>query len=137
MPYYSTKYNVMHVSYTCSLINIILYCALCSRSFQNVKLKLYFCWYLIILLPLRFYVKSNFGEFKRSKNVIFGNFRGSEFWFLVNLSNFQVPNLPKFKVQSLWNCQKWHFWTIWIHQNLISCKIRVSVKWSNFNKVKP
>ena len=27
----------------------------------------------------RFYVKSNFGEFKRSKNVIFDNFRGSEF----------------------------------------------------------
>ena len=30
------------------------------------------------LLPLRFYVKSNFGEFKQSKNVIFGNFRDSE-----------------------------------------------------------
>merc|ERR1712018_584859 len=33
---------------------------------------------LIILLPLRFYVKSNFGEFIRSKNVVLGNFRGSE-----------------------------------------------------------
>ena len=33
-----------------------------------------------------FYVKSNFGNFKWSKNVIFGNFRGSD---------FQVPNLPK------------------------------------------
>ena len=30
------------------------------------------------LLPLRFYVKSNFGELKRSKNVIFANFRVSE-----------------------------------------------------------
>ena len=30
------------------------------------------------LLPLRFYVKSNFGELKRSKNVIFANFRDSE-----------------------------------------------------------
>ena len=30
----------------------------------------------IILLPLWFYVKSNFGEFKRPKNVIFDNFRG-------------------------------------------------------------
>ena len=28
------------------------------------------------------------------QNVIFCNFRGSEFLFLVNLSNFQVPNLP-------------------------------------------
>ena len=47
------------------------------------------------------YVKSHFSKFKRSKNVVFGNVRGSEFWFLVNLSNFQVPNLPKFKVQRL------------------------------------
>ena len=28
-----------------------------------------------ICLTLRFYVKSNFGEFKQSENVIFGNFR--------------------------------------------------------------
>ena len=33
-----------------------------------------------ISLPLRFYVKSNFGEFKHSKNVIFGNFRDSGLW---------------------------------------------------------
>ena len=31
------------------------------------------------LLPVRFYVKSNFGGFNQSKNVIFANFRGSEF----------------------------------------------------------
>ena len=35
------------------------------------------------------------------KNAIFGNFTGSEFWFLVNLRNFQAPSLPKFKVKSL------------------------------------
>ena len=29
----------------------------------------------------RIVVKSNFGKFKQSKNVIFGNFRASEFWF--------------------------------------------------------
>ena len=50
---------------------------------------------IILLPPLRFYVKSNFGEFIRPKNVIFDNFRGLNFDFLVNLSNFQVPNLPK------------------------------------------
>ena len=33
---------------------------------------------LVILLPLRFYVKSNYGEFKWSKNVVFDNSRGSE-----------------------------------------------------------
>ena len=46
---------------------------LCSRNFQNVKLRLYFAD-LIILPPLQFY-----GEFKGSKNVIFGNFTCSEF----------------------------------------------------------
>ena len=40
--------------------------ALCSRNFQNVKLKLDFVE-MIILPPVWFYVKSNFGEFKRSK----------------------------------------------------------------------
>ena len=49
--------------------------ALCSRNFQNVKLRLDF---VTIIILLRFYVKSNFGEFKQSKNVNFGNFRGSE-----------------------------------------------------------
>ena len=39
-----------------------------------------------ILPPLRFYVKSNFGKFKRSKNVIFGNCRASELRNLVNLA---------------------------------------------------
>ena len=120
-----------------------------------------------------FYVKSDFAESKRSKNVIYSNFRDAELWILVNLwiescwdlllagnsnvveitkegfpysnhlplnlSNFKVSNLPKFKVQHLWNCYKWHFWTVWIGNriHLISRKIGVAVKWSNFNKVKP
>ena len=95
------------------------------QKLSKCEVKAWLCWNLIILLPPWFYVKSNFGEFKQSKNVIFGNFRGSEFSFLVNLSTFQVPNLLKFKVQ-----------TVWIHQNWISRKIGVSVKWSNFKKVK-
>ena len=36
-----------------------------------------------------------FKKFQQFKNVFFGKIRGSEFWFLANLSNFQVPNLPK------------------------------------------
>ena len=54
---------------------------ICSRNFQNVKLRVKTaqCWNSTTCLPLRFYVKSNFGEFKQSKNVIFGTFRGSEF----------------------------------------------------------
>ena len=51
---------------------------------------------------------------------------------LVNLSNFQVAKLPKFNVQCLWNCHKWLFWTVWIRQNVISRKIGVAVKSSNF-----
>ena len=101
-------------------MNLKLIISLCSRNFQNMKLRLDFVENLIILLPLQFYVKSNFSELKRSKNVVFGNFRSSEFWFLVNLSNFQVPNLPKFKVQSFWNCKNniigpFEFPKIWFH----------------------
>ena len=58
--------------------------ALCSRNFQNVKLRLDFCRNLIILPQIQFYVKYSFGEFKRPKNVIFGNFGDSELWILVN-----------------------------------------------------
>ena len=51
--------------------------ALCSRNFQNVKLN--GLTLLKFVPPLRFYAKSNFGEFKRSENVIFATFTGSEF----------------------------------------------------------
>ena len=84
-----------------------------------------------------FHMKSSFGEFKRSRNVIFGNFRGSEFWFyLANLNNFQVPNLPKIKVQSLQTAKNDVFGLfesakMWFHV------IWVTAKWSYFNKVKP
>ena len=87
---------------------------------------------LIILPSLGFYVKSNFGELKRSKNVIFVHFRGSQFWFYQIWATFNTKIYQKFKVQSLWNCQKWHFWTVWIHQNWISRKIRMAVKCLNF-----
>ena len=43
---------------------------------------------------LRFYVKSNFGEFKQSKNVIFASSRGFDF------SKFEQLSSPKFtKIQ--------------------------------------
>ena len=73
------------------------------QKLSKCEVKAWLCWNLIISQPLQFYVKSSFGEFRRSKNVIFDNFRGSEFWFLVNLSNFQVPNLPnsKFRVSKI------------------------------------
>ena len=66
--------------YDKQLGNVCSRSALCSRNFRNVKLRLDFVDF-IILPPFRFYMKSNFGEFKRSKNVDFNNFRGSEFRF--------------------------------------------------------
>ena len=54
------------------------------QRLSKCEVKAWLCWNLIILSPLRFYVKSNFGDFKQSKNVIFCNFRDSELWNLVN-----------------------------------------------------
>ena len=53
------------------------------------------CHPVSILLPLRFYVKSNCGEFNWSKKVIFGKFRGSQFCILVSVSNFSSPKSTK------------------------------------------
>ena len=61
--------------FVCS-ITYNLYTMLQKLSKCEVKASI--CLSLIILLPLRYYVKSNLGEFKRSKNVIFDNFRDSE-----------------------------------------------------------
>ena len=97
---------------------------LCFRNFQNVKLRLDFVEIWL------FYRHSDFtwNQILANSKCYFWQFE--RFWILIslNLSNLQIPNLPKFKVQSLWNCQKWHFWTVWICQNLISRKIRVAVK---------
>ena len=67
------------------------------KKLSKCEVKAWLCWNFIVLLVHWFYVKSNFGKFKQFKSIIFGNFRGSNFWILilVNLSNFQVPNLPK------------------------------------------
>ena len=101
----SQKHNMSSEKF-CELFVYILTClnlqhCTMLQKLSKCEVKAWICWNLIILPPLQFYVKSNFGKFKRSKNVIFGNFRGSEFWFLVNLSIFQVQNLPKFKVLGL------------------------------------
>ena len=72
-------------------MKFILVTALCSRKFQNVQLRLD-CWNLIVLLPLWFYLKSNFGEFRMSKNVILTILR---LWTL-NFSKFGTWKLLKF-----------------------------------------
>ena len=72
------------------------------------------------LLPLRFYVKSNFGELKRSKNVIFANFRDSELWNLVNLELKNCSNLLKSQFRTSKIGKNGIFWAfhyikIWFH----------------------
>ena len=49
------------------------------KKLWKCEVKAWLCCNLMILLPLWFCVISNFDEFKWSKNVDFGNFRGSEF----------------------------------------------------------
>ena len=104
--------------------NCTVSCTMLQKlSICEVKDRL--CWNLIILLPLRFYVKSNFGEFKWSKNVTFVISEVLNF----DLSKFEQLSSPKFtKIQSLESLKL---------PKLISHEIWVAVKLSNFNKVKP
>ena len=76
------------------------YDTLCSRNFQNVKLRLDFVDIWWFYSHSNFYVKSNFGEFKWSKNVLFDHFRPSELWNLVNLGLESCSNLLKSKLKS-------------------------------------
>ena len=64
------------------------------------EVKAWLCWNLIIVPSLQFYVKYSFGEFKRSKNVIFGNFGDSELLILVNLGLESCSNLLKSKFRT-------------------------------------
>ena len=50
-----------------------------------------------ILSPLRFCVKSNFGEFSQSKNVVFGNFRDSELCIFGKFGTWKLLNVLKSK----------------------------------------
>ena len=102
------------------------------QKISKCEVKAGLCWNMIILLPLRFYVKSNFGEFKRSKSVIFGNFIDSELWIFGKFRTWKLLKFTKIKIENLKNCQKWRFLTVWIRQNWISRKIWVLVKWPNF-----
>ena len=73
-------------------------CNTILQKLSKCEVKAWLCWNLIILLPLRFYVETNFGKFKRSKNVIF--------FAILELLNFDISKFeqlssPKFtKIQS-------------------------------------
>ena len=61
-------------------VNVPFKCTMLQKL-SKCEVKAWLFWNLIMLQSFRFYMKSNFGEFKRSKNVTFGNSRGSEFCF--------------------------------------------------------
>ena len=68
------------------------------QKLSKCEFKAGLCWNLIMLPPLKFYVKSNLGESKRSKNVIFGNFSDSELWIFGKLGLESCWNLLKIKI---------------------------------------
>ena len=71
------------------------------QKLSKCVVKAWLCWYLISLPPLRFCVKSHFGESKRSKNVVYGNFRDAELWILLILGLESCSDLLKINIQSL------------------------------------
>ena len=76
-------------------------------------------------------MKSNFGKLKWSKNVIINIFDFSKFLAnfksqIYQISKFRVSKIAKNDISELFELAK-----------MISRKIRVVVKLSNFNKVKP
>jgi len=74
------------------------------QKLSKCEVKAWLCWNLIILPPIRFYVKSNFGEFKLFKNVFWvSNVKGSEFWFWYIWATFKSPiyQNSKFRVSKI------------------------------------
>ena len=65
--------------YRCCEVTICLHFTMLQKL-SKCEVKAWLCQNLMIFLPIRFNVKSNFGEFKRSKNVIFCYFRD---WTLI------------------------------------------------------
>ena len=94
------------------------------QKLSKCEVKAWLCLNLIILLLLRFYVKSIFGEFKQFKNVILRILEVLNFDFskIEQLSS----SITKNSKSKVWNCQNRHFQTVWIYQNLISHKIWVA-----------
>ena len=83
--------------------NIILLLSLewsMVQKLSKCEVKAWLWWSLIILPSLRFYVKSNFGEFKQSKNVILGNLRDSELWIFGKFGTWKLLKFTKIKIQN-------------------------------------
>ena len=68
------------------------------QKLSKCEVKAWLCWNLMILLPLRFYMKSNFGKFKRSKMSFMAILETLDLEFLVNV-----------ELESCWNLLKSEF----------------------------
>ena len=96
------------------------HCITMLQKLSKCEVKAWLWWSLIILPSLWFYVKSNFGEFKRPKNVIFCNFKASELWILVNLELEKLLKFSKKKIRTSKIAKNDIFWSceiaqIWFH----------------------
>ena len=76
------------------------------QKLSKCEVKPWVCWRLIIITPHWFYIKPNFGEFKWSKNVIFGNFsnfRDSELWIFGKTSKIAKNDIfGPFEFAKIW-----------------------------------
>ena len=92
---------------------------LCSRNFQNVKLRHDFVETWSFSSHSDF-TKIQFWQIQTSKNVIFGNLLDSEFWIFGKFGTWKLLKFNKIKIQIVCNCQKWQigpfeFAKMWFH----------------------
>ena len=81
-------------------------CAIYGTMLQKLskcKVKAWLCCNLIFLQPLTFYVKSNFGKFKQSKNIIFAiiDILNFEIWDLKATQNYLNQNSEPLKLAKI------------------------------------
>ena len=79
------------------------------QKLSKCEVKVWLCWNLIILPPLRCYMKSHFGEFKCSKNVVFGNLRGFKYQ-IYQILKFRVTKIAKNDIFGLFEFAKIRFY---------------------------
>ena len=109
----------LQIAFLTPIVFLLLHAYVCTcctmlQKLSKFEVKPWLCWNLIILPPLRFYVKSNFGIFKRSKksflailevlNFEFGQFEQFFKSQICQNSKFRVSKIVKmaiFEIQIL------------------------------------
>ena len=100
------------------------------QKLSKYEVKDWLCWNLITLPPLQFCVKSHFGEFKRSKNVIYSNFRDAESCSDLLKLKFRTSRISKNNIFG-----PFEFAKMWFHVKSERQKnYQISTKWSLYFK---